>query len=156
MFAVFQGRSFARFVVALAALWPVFACAEDPDLQPLIGPTLAGWVQRGGKAEYRIEGGQIIGSTVRGQPNAFLCTEKSYGDFLLEYDFKVDPKLNSGVQIRSASDPAYKNGVVHGYQVEIDPSERAWTAGIYDESRRDSVECHVRRAAKIVSVDRNA
>jgi len=25
---------------------------------------------------------------------------------------------------------------VHGYQVEIDPSKRAWSAGIYDESRR--------------------
>ena len=28
-------------------------------------------------------------------------------------------------------------GRVHGYQVEIDPStDRAWTGGIYDESRR--------------------
>jgi hypothetical protein len=26
--------------------------------------------------------------------------------------------------------------VVHGYQVEIDPSKRGWTGGIYDESRR--------------------
>ncbi len=26
--------------------------------------------------------------------------------------------------------------MVHGYQVEIDPGERAWSAGIYDESRR--------------------
>jgi hypothetical protein len=25
---------------------------------------------------------------------------------------------------------------VHGYQVEIDPSKRAWTGGIYDEGRR--------------------
>src|SRR5690606_21954914 len=40
------------------------------------------------------------------------------------------------VQIRSNSMLAYKNGVVHGYQVEIDPSPRAYTGGIYDESRR--------------------
>lgn len=25
---------------------------------------------------------------------------------------------------------------MHGYQIEIDPSERAWSAGIYDEARR--------------------
>jgi hypothetical protein len=25
---------------------------------------------------------------------------------------------------------------VHGYQVEIDPSDRAWSGGIYDEGRR--------------------
>jgi hypothetical protein len=29
-----------------------------------------------------------------------------------------------------------KAGRVHGYQVEIDPSKRAWTGGIYDEGRR--------------------
>lgn len=27
-------------------------------------------------------------------------------------------------------------GRVHGYQVEIDPSDRSWSGGIYDESRR--------------------
>ena len=60
-----------------------------------------------------------------------------YGDFILELDYKVDPKLNSGIQIRSHSIPSYRNGVVHGYQIEIDPSERAWSAGIYDEQRRE-------------------
>ncbi|MCK5776090.1 MAG: DUF1080 domain-containing protein, partial [Bacteroidales bacterium] len=48
----------------------------------------------------------------------------------------VDPSMNSGIQIRSNSFPYYRNARVHGYQVEIDPSERAWSAGIYDESRR--------------------
>jgi hypothetical protein len=44
--------------------------------------------------------------------------------------------VNSGVQIRSESRPDYRGGVVHGYQVEIDPSARAWSGGIYDEQRR--------------------
>ena len=44
--------------------------------------------------------------------------------------------MNSGIQIRSNSFPYYRNGRVHGYQVEIDPSDRAWSAGIYDEARR--------------------
>ena len=38
--------------------------------------------------------------------------------------------------MRSLSDPDYKKGRVHGYQVEIDPSDRAWSAGIYDEARK--------------------
>ncbi len=100
------------------------------------GKTLDGWVQRGGKAEYAVEDGQIVGRSVPNTPNSFLCTERDYADFTLEYEFKVDPKLNSGVQIRSNSVAGYKNGLVHGYQIEIDPSERAWTAGIYDEGRR--------------------
>ena len=45
--------------------------------------------------------------------------------------------MNSGVQFRSESKPEYKNGRVHGYQFEIDPSSRGWTGGIYDEARRD-------------------
>jgi hypothetical protein len=100
------------------------------------GKTLKGWVQRGGKAKYAVEGDCIVGTTVPNTENSFLCTEKDYANFILELDFKVDPGLNSGVQIRSHSLKTYKNGRVHGYQVEIDPSARAWTGGIYDEARR--------------------
>lgn len=100
------------------------------------GKTLQGWVQRGGEARYTVEDGCIVGESVPGQPNSFLCTKAEYANFILELEFKVDPGMNSGIQIRSASYPEYMNGRVHGYQVEIDPSERAWTGGIYDEGRR--------------------
>jgi hypothetical protein len=100
------------------------------------GKTLTGWVQRGGKAIYQVEDGAIVGITVTNTPNSFLCTEKDYGNFVLELEFKVDPNLNSGVQIRSQSLATNQNGRVHGYQVEIDPSPRSWTGGIYDEARR--------------------
>ena len=54
----------------------------------------------------------------------------------MELDYKIDSTINSGIQIRSSSFPYYQNGRVHGYQIEIDPSKRAWRAGIYDEGRR--------------------
>lgn len=100
------------------------------------GEDLSGWVQRGGEAEYSVRDGMIVGKTVLETPNSFLCKEKNYSDFILEYEVKVDPRMNSGVQIRSESKPDYKDGRVHGYQVEIDPSDRAWSGGIYDEARR--------------------
>lgn len=100
------------------------------------GETLDSWVQRGGEAKYRVQEGCIVGISVTGTPNSFLCTEKQYGNFILELEFMVDEEMNSGIQIRSNSFEEYKNGRVHGYQVEIDPSNRAWTAGIYDEARR--------------------
>jgi hypothetical protein len=120
------------------------------------GKTLKGFVQRGGEAKYSVEDGCIVGRTVLDTGNSFLCPEKEYSDFILELEFKVDPKLNSGVQIRSHcfdKETEAKNargellkkdgkpikvpaGRVHGYQVEIDPSPRAWTGGIYDEARR--------------------
>ena len=104
------------------------------------GKTLNGWKQATGKATYIVEDGQIVGTTVFGSPNSFLITEKEYGDFVLELDSKVDNvESNSGVQTRSHYDANGNNGAgkVYGRQVEIDPSDRKWTGGIYDEGRRD-------------------
>jgi len=102
----------------------------------LSGNDTAGWTVLNGNATYQVENGVVTGTTALNTPNTFLTSDKHYSDFILEYEFLVDPEINSGVQIRSNSLPEYNNGRVHGYQIEIDPSERAWTAGIYDESRR--------------------
>lgn len=100
------------------------------------GKNLSGWKQLNGSAKYTVENGAIVGHTVRNSNNSFLCTKKAYGDFILEFDFRVDDGINSGVQFRSESLKSYQNGRVHGYQFEIDPSKRAWTGGVYDEARR--------------------
>jgi hypothetical protein len=100
------------------------------------GKDLNGWKQLNGKALYTVKNGEIVGTTVANTPNSFLATEKNYGDFILELELLVDPSMNSGIQIRSESNADYQNGRVHGYQVEVDPSERAWSGGIYDEGRR--------------------
>jgi hypothetical protein len=104
--------------------------------QNLITPNLSGWEKRGGAATYRVDKGEIVGTTAPNTANTFLCTKKMYGDFEMELDVKTDPALNSGIQIRSNSVAGYLNGTVHGYQIEVDPSERAWSGGLYDESRR--------------------
>jgi hypothetical protein len=130
---------------ALFAALSVFA----EDLKPIFnGKDLDGWVIRGGTAGYKVEDGVIIGSS-KGGANTFLCTEKEYGDFILELEIKADEGLNSGVQIRShCYDHAttYEWGPqqikipanrVHGYQAEVDnqPSRR-WSGGVYEEGRR--------------------
>lgn len=94
------------------------------------------WVLLNGEAEYHLEDGVLVGVTKSNTPNSFLSPPGEYGDFILEYEALLDPRINSGVQIRSLSLPEYRDGRVHGYQVELDPSDRAWTAGIYDEARR--------------------
>ena len=102
------------------------AVAEDADssdgfVELFNGKTLDGWRQINGLAPYIVEeGGVIKGTTQKGSPNSFLCTKKAYGDFILEFEVKVDDRLNSGVQIRSQSKADYKNGRVHGPQVEIE------------------------------------
>lgn len=110
---------------------------QGPNWKPLFnGENLDGWEILNGTAEYRVEDNTIIGISELNTPNTFLTTTENYGDFILEFDFKVDNGLNSGVQFRSLSLPEYRDGRVHGYQFEIDPSDRKWTGGIYDEARR--------------------
>jgi hypothetical protein len=101
------------------------------------GKDLTGWTQLNGKASYKVENGEIIGTTIFNEPNSFLATASTYGDFILELEFKLDDEMNSGIQFRSERKPEYQNGRVHGYQMEIDPSPRSWTGGIYDEARRE-------------------
>ena len=98
--------------------------------------SLSGWRRIGGKAEYFVQDNMIVGETRPNQPNTFLCTEINYANYVLELEYKVDRELNSGIQIRSWSDSNEDNSRVRGYQVEIDPSDRAWSSGIYEEGRR--------------------
>jgi hypothetical protein len=109
------------------------------------GKDLSGWVQYNGKAKYTVEKGEIVGRTVANEPNSFFSTQKEYGDFILELDVKVNPQMNSGIQFRSELNDSndqcevtdqHTPYRVHGYQMEIDPSARAWSGGIYDEARR--------------------
>ena len=100
------------------------------------GTSLKGWSTQGGRAQYRVEGDSIVGQSVPNSPNTFLCTDRSFSDFELQYEFKVDPALNSGVQIRSR---VGEDGIVRGLQIEIDVDlnrQRFWSAGIYEEGGR--------------------
>lgn len=101
------------------------------------GKTLKGWKKLAGTADYKVENGVIVGTTVMNSGNTFLVTEKEYGDFVLELDIKMESTDgNSGVQTRSHFDSPQQKGKVYGRQVEIDPTARSWSGGIYDEARR--------------------
>lgn len=109
------------------------------------GKNLKGWNVINGTAEFKVQDGVIRGISKLNTPNTFLRTKEVYSDFILEYEAKIDPSLNAGVQIRSNSISDYRNGKVHGYQVELDPSKRAWSGGLYDEQRRGwlyNLECN--------------
>ena len=123
----------------LLAVWAItFASCQSNDgwVDLFNGKDLTGFKQLNGQAPYTVEDGCLVGTSVLGQPNSFMATEKDYGDFILEFDVLCDDGLNSGVQFRSLSTASYKDGRVHGYQCEIDPSDRAWSGGVYDEARK--------------------
>lgn len=129
---------------------------EDGWVELFNGKDLSGWWVKG-DAKYEVINGEIVGTSVAsgikfppmdpltGPPanmsitdfprNSFLISEKIYADFQFELELKVG-NMNGGIQFRSESNPDYFEGRVFGYQCEVDPSERAWSAGIFDETRR--------------------
>jgi hypothetical protein len=95
------------------------------------------WVGKGAGAPYAWKDGELVGTVIPHKDNSFLVSTRTYRDFIFQFETRLDhPDLNSGVMVRGLSEPGYRNGVVHGYQVEVDGTSRAWTGGIYDEQRR--------------------
>ena len=124
-------------ILSLLVCMTLGLSAQDTQWESLFnGKNLKNWKKLNGDAEFKVQDGTIVGISKSGTPNTFLATKKYYGDFILEFEFKIESGLNSGVQFRSESLKEYQNGRVHGYQYEIDSSPRAWSGGIYDEARR--------------------
>jgi len=148
------GKMFKKLQLSILVLSLITIGATAGEWKDLFdGKTLNGWNVHSGYAKYRVEDGAIVGTAVKGSPNTFLCTNREYGDFILEFEVKCDPRLNSGVQIRSqiAKDPMFfvfrrpdgrprqrlvPPDRVYGYQVEIASAGTGTSGGIYDEARR--------------------
>lgn len=139
------------FIIFLLFSTSFVFSAEWVDL--FDGQSLDGWSVHSGWATYHVKDGQIVGTTAKGSPNSFLCTEKNYGDFILEFEVFCDPELNSGVQFRSLipqndiqfifqdSDGDLKvskhpKDRLYGYQCEIATEKNGTSGGVYDEARR--------------------
>lgn len=127
-----------RFCFSLLMLLSIsILSAQDDGFRQLFnGKDLTGWEQYGGKATYEAIAGELVGTAVVKTPNSFLCTDRPYADFILEFEFKDDAELNSGVMFRGQWRQGEDIRRIYGYQMEIDPAPRAYTGGIYDEARR--------------------
>lgn len=115
----------------LAVLAALTMPQADDGWTPLFdGKTLNGWVVRGGGV-YSVDQGTILCLTGTGA-YGWLCSEKSYGDFILEVDTKIEGNGNSGVQVRSRIDD---KDLMTGYQFDLDRT-RPSSGRLYDEARR--------------------
>lgn len=165
-----MGKSFSVSMMACLVVAGSAAAGDWVDL--FDGKTLNGWSVHSGFAKYEVEDGTIVGTAVQGSPNSFLCTDKPYGDFALEFEVKCDPKLNSGVQFRSliaekemvfwfrgAKGEPSKRTIppdrVYGYQVEIADAEGGSSGGVYDEARRGFFLCDVSEDPKASKAFKN-
>jgi quinoprotein glucose dehydrogenase len=129
-----NGTKSGDSVIAFAL--PESVDAADPDrtgrasekrwVELFDGRTLDGWVHLNGSHTYTVEDGAIVGRTVEGSVNSFLCTTREFGNFELELEVYVDDVTNSGIQFRSQARPVTSGkgwsntaGRVYGPQAEI-------------------------------------
>jgi len=126
-----------RYVLILIVMAAAVALHAQEWVELFNGKDLKGWEKLDGSAEYRVENGEVIGVSKTGTPNTFLATGEVFGDFILEYEMKMDRGLNSGVQFRSVALQPDGSARVNGYQVECDDHDtRPWAGGIYEEASR--------------------
>src|SRR5687768_13460574 len=82
-------------------LFTVGIRAAELKLEPIFnGQDLAGWRADGAKDFWRVENGILVGENVAGLDGHYLWTEKSFGDFALEFDVRWTGEIDSGVEMR--------------------------------------------------------
>lgn len=117
--------------------------AGTPQFAPLFPTdgTPAGWTVRAWNeirnhgptgALWRVESGVLRGSVERG---SWLISDREYGDFELEYDFKLGPLGNSGCALRAPliGDPAFDGMELQmvDYRYNTSAKDSELTGGIY-------------------------
>ncbi len=142
-------------IICAISLVSLITCQQETEWTELFnGENLDGWEILGAdESNFYVEDGILVAETKMGLPNTFLAAKKHYSNFELEAEFKVNEGMNTGIQYRSSQwekdtvtpytdgklvqkDRAWTAGTIHGYQYEIDPSERAWSGGFYEEGER--------------------
>jgi len=111
--------------------------AEGKRLRLFDGKTFEGW-EGDVEKTFRIQDSAVVGGSLSNKVprNEFLCTRKSYMNFVLRLKFKLlGTGANAGVQIRSKRIPNHYE--VIGYQADMGDPE--WWGCLYDESRRKKV-----------------
>ena len=97
------------------------------------GKDLTGWRNPYSFGEATVVEGEIH---LIANKKFFMVTEKKYSDFKLSVEIHLpEGPANSGVMFRCHVDDDAKKKVF-GYQAECDGSDRRWSGGLYDESRR--------------------
>ena len=120
-----------KYVLLIFSFFLISAATQAQSTKKLFnGKDLAGWTIHGTEKWY-VEKGNLVCESGPNKKYGYLSTDKSYKNFVLEYDFKLEANGNSGVFIRSSIDGTK----ISGWQVEVAPPGNG-TGGIYESYGR--------------------
>lgn len=113
-------RSTLALVAALAATSLAQAAdMAEPQLVSIFnGKDLTGWKPNGDASIWTVENGIIVGRNNAKREGGTLATEKSYKNFVLEFDVKYMPPADSGVMMRKPS-LQMQIGTSHSLRTEL-------------------------------------
>jgi len=80
---------FAPVLLSLALALPAFAADAAPKLTPIFnGKDLSGWQDATDNKFWHVENGILVGVNDAAKKGNYLLTEKSYGNFVIEFDVR--------------------------------------------------------------------
>ncbi|ULQ58380.1 DUF1080 domain-containing protein [Flavihumibacter rivuli] len=104
---------------------------KKKEFTPLFnGKDLSGWTAHGTEKWY-VQKGELVCESGPDKQYGYLSTNKTYKDFELHVEFKLEANGNSGVFIRSS----IEGTKISGWQVEVAPPG-LHTGGIYESYGR--------------------
>jgi len=116
--------STSKFIVLLSLTFNFSALIPQAQAAPgelFNGRDLTGWVVMH-EGQWKVEDGVIVGrngtnwTTNPEKSGSWLPREKEYSDFVLEFEFAINAKGNSGVFIRSGTE---RNPAFTGHEMQI-------------------------------------
>ena len=124
----------ATLILFAGAVSLARAAEPEPGFESLFdGKDLSGW--EGDQNLWKVQDGKIVGDSAGINHNEFLCTKKTFTNFELRLEFKIEKGVgNSGVQFRTKRLP--NSTEVSGYQADL--GDNYWGC-LYDESRRNKI-----------------
>ncbi len=136
-----------RYILFIVCLIFISAGPKTGSKKIFNGKNLKGWTIHGTEKWY-VENGELVCESGPDKQYGYLSTDKSYKNFILEYDFKLEANGNSGVFIRSSIDGTK----ISGWQVEVAPPGSS-TGGIYESYGRGWLIKPSKEDEKILSPD---
>lgn len=116
------------FVAMLLVLSFSFTLFAQTWVSIFDGKTMTGWkimaVHGGNGGLWEVQNGALVGNQEKDHKGGLIGTEKKYGDFEIELEFKVDNPADTGLFLRTREDGM-------GYQITIDYHKTGYIGSLY-------------------------
>ena len=125
-----------KLILSCLTLVSIVTCSTQQKPINLIDDSLSQFNNIYDYGSAQVQGDELI---LNSTGNWFFTTKKEYKNFILTAEVlmpDVSEYSNSGIMFRGHVLTNDKGQQAMGYQAEVDPSERKWSGGLYEQAGR--------------------